>query len=151
MHLTQFDKDLLNLLQSGLPLTPSPFADLAGQLGCSEQQVLDRLDLLRAQGMIRRLGAFFDAETLGYHGHLVALRVEPDHLAAVAAAVSALPQVTHNDERDHEYNLWFTIQEREDAAVDSLLDAVGKMPGVTDMFSLTTTGRYKVNLEFQLK
>lgn len=151
MHLTQFDKKLLNLLQSGLPLTPAPFADLAVQLETTEEQVLDRLELLRAQGMIRRMGAFFDAETLGYHGHLVALRVEPDALACVAAAISALPQVTHNDERDHEYNLWFTVQEREISAVDSLLSMVGKMPGVKDVVSLKTTGRYKVNLEFQLK
>ena len=151
MQLTQFDKDLLNLLQSGLPLTPSPFADLAGQLGCSEQQVLDRLLLLRGQGMIRRMGAFFDAETLGYQGHLVALRVDPAHLVAVAAAISALPQVTHNDEREHDYNLWFTVQERDAAAVEALLITVGKMPGVTEMITLKTTGRYKVNLKFQLK
>lgn len=151
MQLTQFDKKLLNLLQSGLPLSPAPFADLAQQLGSSEETVLERLAQLRAQGMIRRMGAFFDAGTLGYQGHLVALRVEPDQLHSVAAFVSALPQVTHNDERDHEYNLWFTVQEREEAAVETLLATIRGLPGVTEALDLKTTGRFKVNLEFQLK
>ena len=43
MELTQFDKELLNLIQTGLPLTPAPFAVVAARLGCPEQQVLERL------------------------------------------------------------------------------------------------------------
>lgn len=151
MQLTQFDKALLNLLQSGLPLTPAPFADLAAQLGCGEQQVLERLEWLKSHGLIRRVGAFFDAETLGYQGYLVALRVEEEKLAGVAAFLNALPQVTHNDEREHEFNLWFTVQEREMAAVNALIETVRKLPGVAEAIALKTTGRFKVNLEFQLK
>lgn len=151
MQLTRFDKALLNLVQTGLPLVAAPFAAIAELLDCSEQEVLERLEVLRAQGMIRRLGAFFDAETLGYKGMLVAVKVAPDCLQAVAAAINALPQVTHNDERDHEYNLWFTVQDRNEAAMESLLATVAEMPGVIDMIPMKTTGRYKVNLEFQLK
>ena len=65
MELTQFDKELLNLIQTGLPLTPAPFAAVAARLGCPEQQVLERLAQLRDAGVIRRLGAFFDSESLG--------------------------------------------------------------------------------------
>ena len=102
MELTQFDKELLNLVQTGLPLTPAPFADLAARLDCPEQQVIERLARLREQGIIRRLGAFFDAEALGYRGWLVAVKVVPAQLAAVARAVNDWPEVTHNVERDHE-------------------------------------------------
>ena len=151
MQLTRFDKALLNLVQTGLPLEAAPFAAIAERLGCSEQEVLERLEVLRAQGMIRRLGAFFDAETLGYKGVLVAAKVAPEYLQAVAAAINAMPQVTHNDERDHEYSLWFTVQDRDEAAMESLLQTVAKMPGVIEVLPMKTTGRYKVNLEFQLK
>ena len=151
MELTQFDKELLNLIQTGLPLTPAPFADLAARLGCPEQQVLQRLAQLRDAGVIRRLGAFFDAESLGYRGWLVAVKVEEMSLPAVARAVNAWTEVTHNDERDHEYNLWFTIQTRTEAEKDGLLRQVAAMPGVSAVFSLPTTDRFKVNVEFQME
>ena len=151
MELTQFDKELLNLIQTGLPLTPAPFAAVAARLGCPEQQVLERLAQLRDAGVIRRLGAFFDAESLGYRGWLVAVKVEELSLPAVARAVNAWPEVTHNDERDHEYNLWFTIQTRTEAEKDSLLRQVAAMPGVSAVFGLPTTDRFKVNVEFRME
>lgn len=151
MELTQFDKQLLNLVQTGLPLTPAPFADLADRLGCPEQQVLEQLARLRDEGIIRRLGAFFDAEALGYRGWLVAVKVEPVLLAEVARAVNAWPEVTHNDERDHEYNLWFTIQTRSEARQQELLCRIGAMAGVLAVIVLPTTDRYKVNVEFRME
>ena len=151
MELTQFDKELLNLIQTGLPLTPAPFAAVAARLGCPEQQVLERLAQLRDAGVIRRLGAFFDAESLGYRGWLVAVKVEEISLPTVAQAVNAWPEVTHNDERDHEYNLWFTIQARTEARQQELLRQVGAMAGVSAVIALPTTDRYKVNVEFRME
>ena len=151
MELTQFDKELLNLIQTGLPLTPAPFAAVAARLGCPEQQVLERLAQLRDAGVIRRLGAFFDAESLGYRGWLVAVKVEEISLPTVAQAVNAWPEVTHNDERDHEYNLWFTIQTRTDEEKEERLRQVASMPGVSAAFSLPTTDRFKVNVEFRME
>ena len=151
MELTQFDKELLNLIQTGLPLTPAPFAAVAARLGCPEQQVLERLAQLRDAGVIRRLGAFFDAESLGYRGWLVAVKVEEISLPTVAQAVNAWPEVTHNDERDHEYNLWFTIQARTEARQQELLRQVGAKAGVSAVIALPTTDRYKVNVEFRME
>lgn len=151
MQLNQFDKQLLNIIQTGLPLTPAPFADIAARLGCDEERVIDRLADLRTQGIIRRLGAFFDAESLGYKGRLVAVRVKPESLPAVALAVNTWPQVTHNDERENEYNLWFTLQTRDDTMMTTLLLEVEKMAGVEEVISIPTTDRYKVNLEFQIE
>jgi len=151
MQLTQFDKQLLNIIQTGLPLTSAPFADIGVQLGCDETVVIERLAALREQGVIRRFGAFFDAESLGYKGQLVALRVAPESLQAVAMAVNAWPQVTHNDERDNEYNLWFTLQARDEETMTALMREVAAMPGVEAVISMPTSDRYKINVEFQIE
>ena len=151
MQLTQFDKQLLNLIQSGLPLTPAPFADIARQLGSDEVNVIERIGELQERGLICRFGAFFDAESLGYRGWLVAVKVEEISLPTVAQAVNAWPEVTHNDERDHEYNLWFTIQTRTDEEKEERLRQVASMPGVSAVFSLPTTDRFKVNVEFRME
>ena len=151
MQLTQFDKQLLNLIQSGLPLTPAPFADIARQLGSDEVNVIERIGELQERGLICRFGAFFDAESLGYKGRLVAARVAPDLLPTVALAINDLPQVSHNDERDNEYNLWFTVQSRQEAEILRLIDMVGQMEGVEEVISMPTADRYKVNVEFQIE
>ena len=151
MQLTTFDKQLLNLIQSGLPLTPAPFADIARQLGSDERSVIERIDKLQERGLICRFGAFFDAESLGYKGRLVAARVAPEHLSAVALAINALPQVSHNDERDNDYNLWFTVQSRQEEEILRLIDMVALMDGVEEVISMPTADRYKVNVEFQIE
>ena len=151
MQLTPFDKQLLNLIQSCLPLTPAPFADIARQLGSDEAHVIERIGKLQERGLICRFGAFFDAESLGYKGRLVAARVAPDFLPAVALAINALPQVSHNDERDNEYNLWFTVQSREESEILRLIGMVAQMEGVEEVISMPTSERFKVNVEFQVK
>jgi len=151
MQLTQFDKQLLNIVQTGLPLTPAPFADIAKQLGSDEKTVIARISILKEQGLIRRFGAFFDAESLGYLGRLVAIKVDPELLPDVARELNAWPQVTHNDERDNEYNLWFTLQARDETTLSTLVLAVEKMPGVSEVISMPTAERYKINVEFQIE
>ena len=151
MPLTQFDKQLLNCIQTGLPLTPAPFADIAAQLGCNENEVISHLASLQAQGVIHRFGAFFNAESLGYLGWLVAVKVLPEFLSDVALTVNAWPQVTHNDERDHDYNLWFTLQTRKEATMRELINKVKTLPGVEEVICMPTAERYKVNVEFHME
>ena len=74
MELTSFDKSLLNLLQGSLPVCSRPFAALAEQLGTTEKIVIDRLQVLKEEGYLRRIGTFFNSNRLGYKGTLVALR-----------------------------------------------------------------------------
>ena len=64
--LTSFDKALLNILQTNLPLTERPFQVLADQLNTSEEEVIARLNELKELGYIRKIGLFFDSAKLGY-------------------------------------------------------------------------------------
>ena len=81
----------------------------------------------------------------------MAARVAPEFLPQVALAINALSQVSHNDERDNEYNLWFTVQSREEAEILRLIDMVAQMEGVAEVISMPTAERFKVNVEFQVK
>ena len=62
-ELTSFDKSLLNLLQGNLPVCSHPFAALADELGTDEQTVLTRLQLLKQEGYLRRIGTFFNSNS----------------------------------------------------------------------------------------
>ena len=149
-QLSDFDKALLNLLQSDLPLCPRPFAALAAKLKVTEDIVLNRVKALKDAGLLRRIGTFFDSANLGYSGTLVALKVTPEDIAPVAKEINRYPGATHNYEREGRYNLWFTLLTPDKAKEDEILAKIRALPGVKDMLNLKANKKYKVNVQFRL-
>ncbi len=152
--LTNFDKALLNILQTDLPLSTRPFAIIAGRLGVSEETVIERLRHLRDEGLIRRIGPFFDSTKLGYTSALVAVHVRPECVASVAEAINAYPGVTHNYERENEegadFNLWFAILSPSIDVQEKILAEIKNLPGIEKLIALPATKKYKVSVQFNL-
>lgn len=150
MTLSELDKQVLNLLQTGLPLEARPFHVMAKRLGLSEDALLAQLRRLQESGYIRRLGPFFDSSRLGYVSTLIAVQVDEEHLAAVAQWVSRHHGVTHNYQRTGAYNLWFTLITPGLAEQTLFLSRLARQAGVRDILNLPATRRYKVNVVFNL-
>ena len=150
-RLSTFDKALLNLLQGDIPICSHPFAQLASRLGTDEDTVLARLRELKAAGFLRRIGTFFDSNQLGYQGTLVALKVKPTELHAVAEAVNRYPGATHNYEREGLYNLWFTLLTPNADCEKNILSEIRSLDGVEDMLKLKANKKYKINVQFKLQ
>ncbi|MCS4503470.1 AsnC family transcriptional regulator [Arhodomonas aquaeolei] len=108
-ELDAVDRRIVNVLQGGLPLSPTPYSEAAGTVGIAEADLLDRLRRLLDDGYLSRVGPLFDAGALGGAVTLAAMAVPPVRLDVVAAQVNAHPEVAHNYERDHRLNLWFVI------------------------------------------
>jgi len=109
--LDDLDTRLLTLIQEEVPLVPEPFAAIAARAGTDEAEVLRRLESLKAgpRAPIRQVSAIFDSKALGYQTSLIAARVPAGRLEAAVAVVNAHPGVSHNYERNHSYNLWYTV------------------------------------------
>ncbi|MBR2774097.1 MAG: Lrp/AsnC family transcriptional regulator [Selenomonadaceae bacterium] len=150
-RLSTFDKALLNLLQGDIPICSHPFAEMANRLGTDEDTVLNRLRELKAAGFLRRIGTFFDSNRLGYHGTLVALKVKPSAICAVAEAVNRYPGATHNYEREGVYNLWFTLLTPNAEYESIVLAEIRSLNGVEDMLRLKAKKKYKINVQFKLQ
>ncbi len=149
-ELTTFDKSLLNLLQQRLPVCSRPFAELAAELGTDEDIVLSRLQFLKSEGYLRRIGTFFNSKALGYTGTLVALRVQPEYMSSVAEAINRYSCITHNYEREGRYNLWFTLLTAHKADEERILNEIRQLPGVEGLLNLKAQKKYKVNVQFKL-
>ncbi|MCR4399465.1 MAG: Lrp/AsnC family transcriptional regulator, partial [Syntrophomonadaceae bacterium] len=100
---------LLTLLQREFPLVVDPWAELGQRLGIEAEEVLSRTRRLREAGVIRRLGAVFNTAGMGFYSTLCAANVPENRLEEAAALVNRLPGVTHNYQREGDYNLWFTL------------------------------------------
>ncbi|MDD4601858.1 hypothetical protein SDC9_09080 [bioreactor metagenome] len=148
--LTSFDKDLLNILQTGLPIASRPFAEIAESLNADEITVIDRLRYLKEHGYIRRIGAFFDSASLGYVGTLIAAKVEKQHVEAVAKVINNYEGVTHNYERNGVFNLWFTLMVPDCESQQKILKEIAALKGVLRLISLPASKKYKVSVQFKL-
>ena len=56
------DIKLIKYMQDGLPLTKTPYKDIADGLGMTEDAVIERLKVLLENGKIRRLGLYSSQE-----------------------------------------------------------------------------------------
>ena len=109
VNLDLLDKQLINLLQHGLPVCESPFAEVAEQLNTNEKIVLERLNLLLDNKVLSRFGPMFDATCLGGAFTLAALSVPEERFEEVTNIVNTFEQIAHNYQRNNKYNMWFVI------------------------------------------
>lgn len=144
------DKRLLNRIQSDFPVESRPFLKLGEELGLTEDEVIDRIKSLKEQKIIRRLGGVFDSKKLGYESTLIAMRVPPDKIEETAQVVSAYDGVTHNYQRDDEYNLWFTLICQSQERIEEILAEIRQKTGITDMLNLPATRLHKIKVNFNL-
>ena len=119
---------LLNDFQQDFPLCPAPFAELAVRLGVAEAAVLRKLEQLRREGKIARVGAVFAPRRIGA-STLAAMAVPAGKLAAVAEAINRFPEVTHNYEREHRYNHWFVVTAGSEGRLQAALGAIEQSTG----------------------
>ena len=150
MRLDHTDKRILNRIQSDFPLTPRPYQSIATDLDLSEDEVLMRIGRLKDNGIIRRIGGNFVPEKLGFVSTLCAAKVPEDKIDLFAETVNRYPGVTHNYQRDNEYNIWFTFIAPSMEEIDRNLRAIGRQTGISDILNLPATRVYKIKAQFNL-
>ncbi len=146
--LDETDRRLLDDFQRGFPLTPRPYAVLGQRLGLAEDEVRRRLGRLHDAGIISRVGAVVRPHTAGC-STLAALAVPPADLERVAALVSAQPEVNHNYQRDHAFNLWFVICADSREAVGAVLERIADASGLEPL-DLPLLEDFHIDLGFPL-
>ena len=139
---------LLNDFQRDFPLCPAPFAELAARLGVGERTVIGGLEKLRREGKISRVGAVFAPKRIGA-STLAAMAVPPEQLEAVAVAVNRFPEVNHNYEREHRYNLWFVVTAGSEGRLQATLGAIEKAAGYP-LLALPLLEEFHIDLGFPL-
>lgn len=139
---------LLNDWQRDFPLCPRPYAELAHALESSEAAVLATLAGLQARGHVSRIGAVFRPHVLGW-STLAAVAAPPERIEAVARIIDDRPEVNHNYEREHAYNLWFVVTAPGAEQVARVLEGIHRQTGLKPL-DLPMLADYHIDLGFDL-
>lgn len=145
----KYDKDILNIIQSSFPLVSRPYQAIGEQVGLSEEETLARVNKLRDEGVIRRLGGNFGSRELGWVSTLCAAKVPEDKIDQFVEVVNAYTGVTHNYLRQHEFNIWFTYIGPDWNAVDAVLAEITEKTGVK-VLNLPADKLFKIKVDFKI-
>jgi len=143
------EKRVLNDFQHDLPLSSTPFADMAQQLGVSEDEILSTVSKLQHDGVISRVGPVFTPNRIGV-STLAAMSIPEAELECVARIVSAFAEVNHNYERDHEFNLWFVVTASSEEHLEIVLHEI-EQHAEYPLMSLPMLEDYFIDLGFNLQ
>jgi siroheme decarboxylase len=80
--LDEQDQALITLIQTGLPLTPTPYADLGKQLNLNEKEVIQRIKDLNETKVIKRFGVVVRHHELGYRANAMTVWNIPDEVVS---------------------------------------------------------------------
>lgn len=76
--LDEQDVALIAEIQTGLPLTPCPYAEIGQRIGLSESAVIERLQRLLQVGAIKRFGVVVRHHEIGYRANAMTVWDIPD-------------------------------------------------------------------------
>jgi len=150
MYLDSIDKKLLNLVQAEFPLTSEPYSALGQRLGIDGSEVIFRIKRLKEEGIIRQIGPVLEARRLGYQLTLVAMRVEKSELDRTEQLISQHPGVSHGYERDHYFNLWFTLAVPPEVDIMTELKLLTSSLEAKVVFALPAIKVFKIGVYFDM-
>lgn len=154
---SKFDLEfnLLNNYQRDFPLVSKPFEKIANDLGVfgdseiSEEHLIDTFQSLQNRGLISRIGAVFRPHTVGVSA-LAALAVPPERMEEVAGFISALPEVNHNYQREHGFNLWFVVTSATPAKLEAIFNQIALQCLCGKLLVLPLLEQFHIDLGFSL-
>ena len=142
-------QEILSRIQKKFPLVAEPFKVIAEELEIEEPEVLSILQAQKKANIIRQTSAIFDTKRLGYKSSLVAFKIAEDKIDKAVEIINAHPGVSHNYERNHEFNIWFTMAVAPDSmlGLDKTIEILAKLTEADEYIMLPTLKLFKINVK----
>ncbi|MDD5319897.1 MAG: AsnC family transcriptional regulator [Methylococcales bacterium] len=127
------DLAIMRATQAGLPLTPKPYQQIAGQLGLTAEEVMTRMTAMQEHGIIRRIGAVPNHYKLGYRYNGMTVWNVPDEIIdELGQKVGQLDFVSHCYHRPRHlpewpYNLFAMVHGKSQEEVDNQIQQIAEL------------------------
>jgi siroheme decarboxylase len=105
---------------------------------------------LKANGIIRLIGPVLNPRRLGYQTTLVAAKVQPEQLKRASFIISRHPLVSHCYERNHDFNLWFTMAAPAGADIEGEVGKLGNQIKSEAILNLPAIKTFKIGAYFRI-
>jgi DNA-binding Lrp family transcriptional regulator len=148
----EMDKEILMELQYRFPLTETPYIEISEKLGIPFEDFKKRVEALRSNLTIKRIGFNINYRASGKVAALVAVRaLDASSKETIRRILLKDPDVTHNYVRIHErYNIWFVIKRKNIEDLMRGVEEVVKASKAEEYLVLLGKRTYKLSVKFDL-
>jgi len=140
--------ELVRVLQRELPIACRPFAEGAGSLGLTEEELVARAREMLEQGVMRRFAAVLRHRDAGFVANGMACWLVPEQrVDEIGQALAASPRVSHCYRRptypDWPYALFSMVHARSREQCEAVVAGLSRQTGISDYAILYSTREYK--------
>ncbi|MCT7541219.1 siroheme decarboxylase subunit alpha [Aliarcobacter cryaerophilus] len=145
----ELKNEVLLRIQKNFPLVKKPFLNIANELHTTEKRVLEILNEAKRDGIIRQTSAIFDTKKLGYKSSLVAFEIEEKDIPNAVKILNSHPGISHNYERNHSFNIWFTIAiaPNSNLGLEKSIEILAKKTNAKNYIILPTLKLFKISVK----
>lgn len=142
------DKKIVKIMQDEFPLIPEPYKYFAEKLCIKQEELLNRLQKLKDEGKIRKMGAVLRHVKSGFKSNcLVAWQVEPERLDEVGRAMARVSQISHCYDRvtapNWPYNIYTMIHASSREEIQALVKELAEKFKLTNYELLYSQKEWK--------
>ncbi len=142
------ERRIIHYLQGDLPVTARPFAVLASKVGISEEELLQRIKVLKEQGTLRRFGATLRHQLAGFRANaMVAWYVPEDNMDEIGPLMATFKEVSHCYQRriqgKWKYNLFTMVHGKSKSDCQGTARRIAEKTGIKDYVLLLSLKEYK--------
>lgn len=154
MVISLLDKSIISLLQGDIPLTPTPYAHMASELGIEEELLLTKIKEFKEKGILRRIGAILYHQQAGYTANsMCAWQVPTERIVEVGRIMAAFPQASHVYQRptydDWPYNIFTMIHGHSRDECVAVARDISRKTGIKHYILLHSLREFKkVSMEY---
>lgn len=154
MPYDEIDRAILKYMQGDLPLESRPYQTLAGNLGMTEAEVALRIEYLKGQGVIRRVGAVLRHQKAGFAANaMTAWKVGEKQADEVGGIFAGIDQVSHLYLRkvppEFGYNLFAMVHAHDEDELSAMITQMSHITGIEDFSVFRSIKEYKkVSMEY---
>jgi len=135
MQISGLARQVIQHSQSGLPLVPTPYDDIASRIGCDEESVIEVMQDMLDSGVIRRIGVVPNHYRLGLRSNgMTVWDIADDQVEKFGEIIGQLDFVSHCYQRPRSlpkwpYNLFAMVHGCNRAEVDEKVSRIADILG----------------------
>ncbi len=145
------DRELLMKAQYEMPVTETPFHDLAEKLGRSPEYVVGELKEYLKRGVVKKVGPQLNYRAFRAISHAALVGAEVDDVERAVNIINRDTGVKHNFLREHSvYNIWFTIKASDRNELVERVRSLMAECGIENYLILPSVRVYKMDVKYDL-
>mgnify|MGYP000460141876 FL=1 len=148
VEIEELDRKIIRLLQGEFPLVAEPYKVLAEEIGITEEALLARIETMREEKKIRKMGAVLRHREVGFTSNCLCVWNVPDErVDEVGGRMAEHPRVSHCYDRnrtpDWPYNLYTMIHGYSREECEVIAAELAATAGIEERCMLYTKKEWK--------